>query len=49
MEKTKANEIAVELKRIMESVLTSEETRGVPIVVDVSLGKNWGELTKLKL
>lgn len=49
VEKTKANEIAVELKRIMESVLTLEETHNVPIVVDVSLGKNWGELAELKL
>jgi len=44
-----ARKVAVELKHIMESILTLKETLGVPILVDVSLGKNWGELTKLAM
>lgn len=38
---------AQEIKRIMESVLTIKETKGVPILVEASTGKNWGLLTKL--
>ncbi len=33
-----------EIKRIMESVLTLEQSRGVPIVANGRVGKNWGEM-----
>jgi DNA polymerase-1 len=33
-----------EIKRIMESVLSLEESKGVPIVTNFKCGKNWGEL-----
>jgi DNA polymerase-1 len=33
-----------EIRRIMEQVLASEESRGVPLVVSASVGKNWGEM-----
>jgi len=36
-----------ELKRIMESVLTPKETRGVPILVEVKKGKSWGEMEEV--
>jgi DNA polymerase-1 len=38
--------IGMEAKRIMESVLTIEETKGVPIIADASCGPNWGEMEK---
>jgi DNA polymerase-1 len=41
----KVKEIAQEIKRIMEGVLKLK----VPIVVDVSVGDNWGEMESLEL
>lgn len=41
--------VASAMKEIMESVLTIEETKGVPILVGVSSGKNWGTLSPLSL
>lgn len=35
-----------EIKRLMESVLPLSETKNVPIVADVSVGENWGEMKK---
>jgi DNA polymerase I len=34
------------LKNDLEQVLTVEESAGIPIVAEVAVGKNWGELTK---
>lgn len=31
-------------KEIMEGVLTREQTRGVPIIVNSAIGQNWGEM-----
>ncbi len=39
--------VVPEIKRIMESVLTLEESKGVPIVANGSVGKSWGELDKI--
>ncbi|MEK7642570.1 MAG: DNA polymerase [Patescibacteria group bacterium] len=33
-----------EIKRIMESVLTLDQTLGVPIIVNTATGNNWGEM-----
>lgn len=41
-----SKEVLGEIKRVMESVLSSTETRGVPIVVDAAMGRNWGEMKK---
>jgi DNA polymerase-1 len=38
---------ALQIKKIMESVLSPKELPGVPLVVDVSVGKNWGEMRRL--
>lgn len=38
--------LSPEIKHIMEGVITLEESRGVPVVVDVSVGKSWGEMLK---
>ncbi|MDP3661377.1 MAG: DNA polymerase, partial [bacterium] len=39
--------LAPKIKSIMESVLTSEQSRGVPIVVGASAGDNWGEMKEI--
>ncbi len=38
--------IVPRLKEIMESVLAPEQTHGVPIIVDASMGRRWSEMTK---
>jgi len=43
-----AEEIADKFKRIMSETLPKEKSRGVPIVVDASIGKNWGEMKPIK-
>ncbi len=43
------NDFAKEAKKLMESVLSIDQTKGVPIVANVSVGKNWGEMTSLEL
>ncbi|MBP9763378.1 MAG: hypothetical protein KBD10_01365 [Candidatus Pacebacteria bacterium] len=39
--------IAPEIKKIMENVLTEEQKKGVPIIVEGSVGKSWGEMKGL--
>jgi len=39
--------IARKIEAIMESVLSPEETHGVPIIAEARVGKNWGEMEKL--
>jgi DNA polymerase-1 len=39
-----AGEIAEKIKKIMEGVVSVEQTKGVPIVVDYKIGDNWSEL-----
>lgn len=39
--------IARELRHVMESVVPSEKLNGVPIVAEVSLGDNWGNVKKI--
>ncbi len=36
-----------DLKRDMESVLKEYETYGVPLIAEVAMGKNWGELVAM--
>lgn len=40
-------EVAQHIKHIMEKALPPEEAEGVPIVVEVKHGMNWGEMTSL--
>lgn len=47
VKKDLAEELAPKIKKIMESVVPPEKSREVPIVVDVSVGDNWGEMKKL--
>jgi len=44
----KAVDFANEAKKIMESILTENETKGVPIIANASIGKNWGEMEEVK-
>lgn len=37
-------ELSKDIKKIMESILSEKESAGVPIVANVSVGKNWGDL-----
>ena len=39
--------VAPKIKNIMESVIPTSDTRGVPLIVDMSVGANWGSLSKL--
>lgn len=38
---------APHLRALMESVLTPEETKGVPLIADVKFGPNWDDMKKL--
>lgn len=42
--KKKIKEVAPEIKKIMEEVLTSKDTLGVPIVANAQAGDNWNEM-----
>jgi DNA polymerase-1 len=39
--------VAPEIKKIMESQIDMEKTKGVPLVVGVSCGERWGEMSTL--
>lgn len=39
-----AEEAAREFKRIMEDVIPARKTRGVPVVAEIGIGDNWGEM-----
>ncbi|MAF59688.1 MAG: DNA polymerase [Candidatus Pacebacteria bacterium] len=43
----KVEKASKEIKKIMESVLPQEETKGISFVTDVLYGKNWGEMESL--
>ena len=40
----KIEKVVPEIKKIMESILTNDQTKGVPIIANASLGKSWGEM-----
>ncbi|QQG38006.1 MAG: hypothetical protein HYS26_00420 [Candidatus Kaiserbacteria bacterium] len=43
-----AQEISEEIRHVMESVVSPKALNGVPIIVDISMGPNWGEVQKTK-
>lgn len=47
VKKSEAEVIARTLRGVMESVVPSEKLNGVPIVAEVSLGQNWGNVQKI--
>lgn len=40
-------DVVRDIERIMEGVLSPEETHGVPLSVDAAVGPNWGEMEKV--
>ena len=40
-------ELGKKFKDIMEKVLPESETKGVPIIAEANVGKNWGDMKKL--
>ena len=44
---SKVAEVVPKIKKIMESMLTEEETRGVPIIAEAKAGKNWGQMESI--
>ncbi|OHA18995.1 MAG: hypothetical protein A2938_03235 [Candidatus Taylorbacteria bacterium RIFCSPLOWO2_01_FULL_48_100] len=47
VKKESVSELAPKIQKIMEGVLSPGQSRGVPILVEVSVGDNWGEMRKL--
>jgi len=47
VKKERVREIAPRITEIMEQAVPLELSRGVPIVVDMSVGDHWGEMKKL--
>ncbi|KND46867.1 MAG: DNA polymerase I [Parcubacteria bacterium C7867-004] len=45
--KEKAKELALKIEEIMESVLTPEETNGIPLLAEAKVGPSWGDLEPL--
>lgn len=43
------DKFASNAKKIMENILTSKETEGVPIVINVSVGVDWGHMLPLEV
>ncbi|MBI4088575.1 hypothetical protein HY415_00565, partial [Candidatus Kaiserbacteria bacterium] len=43
----RVRELGEQIKKIMESVLTMEETRGVPIIAAIKTGPDWGSMKSL--
>lgn len=40
--------VVPKIRAIMEQVVPKEASRGVPILVEASVGDNWGEMEKLE-
>jgi DNA polymerase I-like protein with 3'-5' exonuclease and polymerase domains len=47
IEENDAENIAREIRRVMESVVLPEKFSGVPILAEVKMGKNWGDTKKV--
>ena len=45
--KDKAESAAQDIRKIMESIVSEKELSGVPIVAQVSIGENWGEMKRI--
>jgi DNA polymerase-1 len=40
----KVDQVSFEIKKIMENVMSLEDTKGIPLIANASIGNNWGEL-----
>jgi len=45
--KEKALAVVPKIKKIMESVLTEKQSKGVPIIANTEVGDNWGEMKEI--
>lgn len=45
----KVAELAPRIKDIMENIMSERDRRGIPFIADGKVGKNWGEMEKLKI
>lgn len=48
IEEKMAEDVAREIQRLMEDVVSPAKLSGVPIKAEAKIGKHWGEMTKLK-
>jgi len=39
--------VAPKIKEIMETVLSPKDTKSIPLIADIAVGDNWGEMTKI--
>lgn len=46
VEESKIDEVVALVRETMEGVISIKETRGVPLKVDIEVGKNWGEMKR---
>jgi DNA polymerase-1 len=44
---SRVDEVVAIVREIMEGVMSTKDTRGVPLKVDVEVGKNWGEMERV--
>jgi DNA polymerase-1 len=44
IQEDKVEKVIPEIKKIMETVIDTKDTNGVPLLVNYAIGKNWGEL-----
>ncbi len=47
IKKEKVDEIVPKIQKIMESVLTKEQSKGIPIVANAEVGENWGTMKEV--
>ena len=40
----KIDQVVLEIKRIMENVMSLKDTKGIPLTANALIGNNWGEL-----
>lgn len=45
---SEVNKVVPELVSIMENVLTEKDSKGVPLIADVKIGKNWNSMEEAK-
>ena len=45
----KVGELAPRIKEIMENIMSERDRQGIPLIADGKVGKNWGEMERLKI
>ena len=47
VDEKQAEEISTALKHVMESVISPKDLHDVPIIAEIAIGKNWGEMKRI--